>query len=58
MSFSSTEVQTLSIVEKGYWDDFFQLEGGDYVHMKLQFILSEDDRNRIRNVVIYTTVPH
>ncbi|XP_016479653.1 uncharacterized protein LOC107800903 isoform X2 [Nicotiana tabacum] len=47
---SRTEVQTLSIVEKGYWDDFFQLEGGDYVHMKLQFILSEDDRNRIRNV--------
>lgn len=47
---SRTEVETLSIVEKGYWDDFFQLEGGDYVHMKLQFILSEDDRNRIRNV--------
>nr|XP_016441383.1 PREDICTED: uncharacterized protein LOC107766970 isoform X2 [Nicotiana tabacum] len=47
---SRAEVQTLSIVEKGYWDDFFQLEGGDYVHMKLQFILSEDERNRIRNV--------
>ncbi|XP_059284303.1 uncharacterized protein LOC132037723 isoform X1 [Lycium ferocissimum] len=47
---SRTEVKTLSIVEKGYWDDFFQLEGGDYVHMKLQFTLSEDERNRIRNV--------
>lgn len=47
-----TEVETSSIVEKGYWDDFFQLEGGHYVHMKLQFILSEDERNRIRNVVI------
>ncbi|PHU11543.1 hypothetical protein BC332_18473 [Capsicum chinense] len=47
---SRTEVETSSIVEKGYWDDFFQLEGGHYVHMKLQFILSEDERNRIRNV--------
>ncbi|KAJ8531990.1 hypothetical protein K7X08_011913 [Anisodus acutangulus] len=47
---SRTEVQTLSIVEKSYWDDFFKLEGCDCVHMKLQFILSEDERNRIRNV--------
>lgn len=47
-----TEVETLSIVEKGCWDDVFQFEEGHYVHMKLQFILSEDERNLIRNVVI------
>ncbi|CAN4108350.1 unnamed protein product [Withania somnifera] len=47
---SRTEVEILSIVEKGYWDDIFQLEGGYHVHMKLQFILNEDERNRIRNV--------
>lgn len=47
---SRKEVKTLSIVEKGDWDDFFQLEGCHYVHMKLQFILSEDERNLIRNV--------
>lgn len=47
---SRKEVETLSIVEKGCWDDVFQLEGGHYVHMKLQFSLSEDERNLIRNV--------
>uniref|UniRef100_M1B0A8 Uncharacterized protein n=1 Tax=Solanum tuberosum TaxID=4113 RepID=M1B0A8_SOLTU len=45
-----SQVETLSIVEKGCWDDVFQLEGGHYVHMKLQFSLSEDERNLIRNV--------
>ncbi|XP_031114649.1 uncharacterized protein LOC116018791 isoform X2 [Ipomoea triloba] len=47
---SHTGVKTTLIVEKGSWDDIFHLEGGGYVHMKLQFILSEDERNRIRNV--------
>lgn len=47
-----TGVKTTLIVEKGSWDDIFHLEGGGYVHMKLQFILSEDERNRIRNVVL------
>ncbi|XP_019175824.1 PREDICTED: uncharacterized protein LOC109171147 isoform X2 [Ipomoea nil] len=47
---SHTGVKTTLIVEKGSWDDIFHLEGWGYVHMKLQFILSEDERNRIRNV--------
>jgi hypothetical protein len=43
--------ETKSIVEKGLWDDLFPLEGGGHVHMKLQFILSEEERNRIRMMV-------
>lgn len=43
----------MSIVEKGIWDDLFPLEGGGHVHMKLQFILNEDERNRIRGMVPY-----
>ncbi|KAI7748887.1 hypothetical protein M8C21_032808 [Ambrosia artemisiifolia] len=38
----------MSIIEKGIWDDVFPIEGGGLVHMKLQFFLSEEDRNRIR----------
>ncbi|GMY36293.1 hypothetical protein FCV25MIE_31535 [Fagus crenata] len=45
---SYAEVETKSIVEKGLWDDLFPLEGGGHVHMKLQVILSEEERNRIR----------
>ncbi|KAF3439594.1 hypothetical protein FNV43_RR17872 [Rhamnella rubrinervis] len=45
---SHAGVETKSIVEKGLWDDLFPLEGGGQVHMKLQFVLNEDERNRIR----------
>ncbi|KAK9275835.1 hypothetical protein L1049_023107 [Liquidambar formosana] len=45
---SHTGVETMTVVQKGLWDDYFPLEGGGHVHMKLQFILSEEDRNRIR----------
>ncbi|KAI3711563.1 hypothetical protein L1987_70102 [Smallanthus sonchifolius] len=41
-------VRTMSIIEKGIWDDVFPIEGGGLIHMKLQFFLSEEDRNRIR----------
>ena len=52
MVFSGGEgVQAKSIVEKGYWDDLFPLEGGGRVHLKFQFALSEDDRSRIRTMV-------
>ncbi|KAL2501340.1 uncharacterized protein Fot_35188 [Forsythia ovata] len=43
-----TGIQTMAIIEKGCWDEIFSLEGGWHVHMKLQFVLSEEDRNRIR----------
>uniref|UniRef100_F6HGW5 Uncharacterized protein n=1 Tax=Vitis vinifera TaxID=29760 RepID=F6HGW5_VITVI len=36
------------VVQKGLLDDTFPLKGGGHVHMKLQFILSEEERNRIR----------
>ncbi|XVE54096.1 hypothetical protein DITRI_Ditri03aG0054200 [Diplodiscus trichospermus] len=45
---SHTGVETRLVVEKGVWDDMFSLEGGGYVHMKLQFVLSEEERQRIR----------
>lgn len=41
-------VQSMSVVEKGSWDEFLPLEGGGHVHMNLQFVLSEEERNRIR----------
>ncbi|KAF5743050.1 hypothetical protein HS088_TW09G01112 [Tripterygium wilfordii] len=45
---SHTGVDTRLVVEKGTWDDRFPL-GGGHVHLKLQFILSEEDRQRIRS---------
>ncbi|KAL5728795.1 hypothetical protein ACHQM5_001835 [Ranunculus cassubicifolius] len=47
---SRTGVNTKLVVEKGVWDDLFPLEGGGHLHMKLQFILSKEDRNRIREM--------
>ncbi|KAK6944828.1 hypothetical protein RJ641_025930 [Dillenia turbinata] len=47
---SHSGVETKLVVEKGLWDGLFPLEGGGYVHLRLQFILSEEDRNRIRSV--------
>ncbi|XP_052185850.1 uncharacterized protein LOC127797210 isoform X17 [Diospyros lotus] len=43
-------VQTLLVLEKGSWDDFIPLEGGGQVHMNMQFVLSEEERNRIRSM--------
>ncbi|XP_022867802.1 uncharacterized protein LOC111387478 isoform X2 [Olea europaea var. sylvestris] len=43
-----TGIQTRTIIEKGCWDEIISLEGGGHVHMKLQFVLSEEDRCRIR----------
>ncbi|XWS26703.1 hypothetical protein CRYUN_Cryun26dG0053100 [Craigia yunnanensis] len=45
---SHTGVETRLVVEKGVWDDIFSLEGGGHVHMKLQFVLNEEERQRIR----------
>lgn len=46
-------VETKSIVEKGLWDAFFSLKGGGLVHMKLQFVLNEEERIRIRLMVLF-----
>lgn len=47
---SKIGVHSMAIVEKGIWDDLFPLKEGGHVHMKLQFCLSEEERNRIRGV--------
>lgn len=48
-------VETKLIVEKGIWDEIFPLEGGGYVKMRLQFVLNDDERNRIRLMVFFRT---
>ncbi|KHG12429.1 Dystrophin-1 [Gossypium arboreum] len=45
---SHTGLETRLVVEKGVWDDIFPLEGGGHAHMKLQFFLNEEERQRIR----------
>ncbi|XP_048431588.1 uncharacterized protein LOC103951948 isoform X3 [Pyrus x bretschneideri] len=45
---SHAGVEVKSIVEKGLWDDLFPLKGGGFVRMKLQFVLNEEERNKIR----------
>ncbi|XP_026420827.1 uncharacterized protein LOC113316884 isoform X2 [Papaver somniferum] len=47
---SRTGVATMSVVEKGILDDFFVLEGGGRLHMKLQFILNSVERKRIQEL--------
>ncbi|XP_076889213.1 uncharacterized protein LOC143539909 isoform X2 [Bidens hawaiensis] len=47
---SRSVVRTMSILVKGVWDDIFSIEGGGLIHMKLEFILNNEDRNRIRSV--------
>ncbi|KAJ0745646.1 hypothetical protein HanPI659440_Chr10g0400891 [Helianthus annuus] len=44
---SNSGVPTMSILEKGVWDDMFPIEGGGLIHMKLEFVLSDQDRNRV-----------
>lgn len=50
------DIRTMQIIEKGSWDEVFFINGGGHVHMKLQFILSEEDRNRIRIMVLFSSI--
>ncbi|KAM1173829.1 hypothetical protein FF1_026464 [Malus domestica] len=45
---SHAGVEVKSTVEKGLWDDLFPLKGGGFMRMKLQFVLNEEERNKIR----------
>ncbi|GAB2268389.1 hypothetical protein Dimus_003352 [Dionaea muscipula] len=45
---AQTGVQTRLIVEKGSWDDSLAFEGGGRVHMRLRFVLNDEERQRIR----------
>ncbi|KAG6424103.1 hypothetical protein SASPL_114515 [Salvia splendens] len=42
------DIRTMQIIEKGSWDEVFSINGGGHVHLKLDFTLSQDERNRIR----------
>ncbi|GMI94877.1 hypothetical protein HRI_003157000 [Hibiscus trionum] len=44
---SRTGIEIRLVVQKGVWDDIFSVEGGGHVHMKLQFLLSEEEHQRI-----------
>ncbi|XP_051114035.1 uncharacterized protein LOC127239771 isoform X2 [Andrographis paniculata] len=43
-----SDIRTMQIIEKGSWDDVFSIGGCGHVRMQLQFVLSEEDRHRIR----------
>ncbi|KAI4377784.1 hypothetical protein MLD38_015362 [Melastoma candidum] len=44
---SRTGIETKMVVQKGSWNDSFPLEGGGEMLLKLQFVLSEEEQNRI-----------
>ncbi|XP_035834764.1 uncharacterized protein LOC110886960 isoform X4 [Helianthus annuus] len=44
---SNSGVPTMSILEKGVWDDMFPIEGGGLIHMKFEFVLSDQERTRV-----------
>ncbi|WOL20410.1 hypothetical protein Cni_G29215 [Canna indica] len=46
----TAEFKTISVVEKGTLDGSFSLEGGGIVHLRLQFILSEEERLRVHEL--------
>uniref|UniRef100_A0A7N0TKG5 Uncharacterized protein n=1 Tax=Kalanchoe fedtschenkoi TaxID=63787 RepID=A0A7N0TKG5_KALFE len=47
---SQTVFEAIFVVQNGLWDDYFSLEGGGRVHMRLQFVLSDEDRTKIRKM--------
>lgn len=47
-----TELNTMLVVEKGNWDVTLPLEGGGNVLLRLQFLLSEEERKRIQDMVM------
>jgi hypothetical protein len=44
---SQTDIGTPIIIEKGFWDDLFPLKGGGHVHLRLNFVLTAEERKRI-----------
>ena len=38
------DIGTPFIIEKGFWDDLFPLKGGGHVHLRLNFVSTEDER--------------
>lgn len=54
VAFRGVDIGTMQIIEKGSWDEVFSINGGGHVHLKLDFTLSEDDRNRIRVMVLFS----
>eukprot|EP00850_Spirogloea_muscicola_P023973 SM000414S15657 [mRNA] locus=s414:17200:28773:- [translate_table: standard] len=45
---STASITTPTIMQKGIVDDFFELDGGGRLHLKLSFILSQDEREKIQ----------
>ncbi|KAJ7567321.1 hypothetical protein O6H91_02G142500 [Diphasiastrum complanatum] len=44
---TKSEIQTTSIIQKGFWDTFFSFKGGGRLHLKLCFVLSDEERKKI-----------
>ena len=45
------DIGTLFIIEKGLWDDIFPLKGGGHVHIRLNFVWTEDEQKIIEAMV-------
>lgn len=45
------EFKTISVVEKGRLDSSFTLEDGGIVNLTLRFLLSEEERLRVHELV-------
>lgn len=41
------------LVLRSIWDEIFPFEGVGFVHIKLQFVLNEEERNRIQIMVLF-----
>jgi len=47
----STELKTKAIVESGTMDVVFTLDSGGKIILQVQFVLNDDDRKRIQEMV-------
>ena len=45
------DIGTLFIIEKGFSDDIFPLKGHGHVHIRLNFVSTEDERKLIEAMV-------
>jgi len=44
-------IEIPSIIEKGSRDEFVKLEGGGRIHLKMSFILTDEERKKIETMV-------
>ncbi|KAJ7296572.1 hypothetical protein O6H91_Y114900 [Diphasiastrum complanatum] len=45
-----SEIQTASIIERGYWDAYFSFKEGGKIHLKLGFVLTDEERRKVEQM--------